>query len=104
MTLSTYIAQDSDVAAGEPVEAANNHLYLLYLSNQEGWYIYTFDHWYSPSNTHEYHIEYDRLNEQQKIVKQHRGGNFDAPVEKQLKKGINVLDAGCGMEMTQTLV
>ncbi|KAI8145326.1 S-adenosyl-L-methionine-dependent methyltransferase [Fennellomyces sp. T-0311] len=41
-------------------------------------------------------FEIDRLNKQHRIMRDHCGGNFDAPIQEQLEQGISVLDAGCG--------
>ncbi|KAI8143711.1 S-adenosyl-L-methionine-dependent methyltransferase [Fennellomyces sp. T-0311] len=41
-------------------------------------------------------IENDRMHMQHYAVKHAFGGNFDSPVEAQLKEGITVLDSGCG--------
>ncbi|KAI7851535.1 S-adenosyl-L-methionine-dependent methyltransferase [Circinella umbellata] len=41
-------------------------------------------------------LENDRLNMQHYAIKLAFDGNYDAPVEEQLKQGITVLDGGCG--------
>ena len=41
-------------------------------------------------------IEIDRLVKQAQVITEVKGGYFDAPVQEQLKQGINVLDSGCG--------